>query len=579
MIAGVQETANGVPALPVQEDSAAHGGAGFKGLLESVIQKAAPPAQPGLGQLVENRSPDEPEQHRNTLRSETNLQTPAVGAVMTGAPSAPVPAANQRRMAGIETTLGDGPQRPGRVSGMPGGWVTGVISPDGAPNGQPNGVAPGIAPQPLPLQIDDGSTPADAKDSKNAASSAPAHRGQVEAPPSQMAALISDGVVPPDFERPVTLSVSKDQRTLQIESGGEGIYEEDGMTPTTDGEVSQHAEQLQGHATELQKMLPGIENQQFDPVSAVMKGNAAPLPAELHDANPCTVHAQGGDHAVGASNHQKQETGGSRNHGSHSEGSHICAEQERGTGFAIDKAESGGPCDPANDRKNGQIPASRRTDFAAPQGPAAGTTPDNYVSAAVTSTAAASAQFAAQGQAQRSPAGAAPPGPSLLRQPVPAHAATAGTLTAAAESPAEHSSAVVTAATMLQSYGKAEMRVTMQTQSLGPLELHAVLDGGRLGASISVVNREAHTLLSNSLASLQQSLIDRNLRVDHLSVLNASAGGGTNTGNSGGCDSGGQAHRKPNAPAWIFSRPAALRVVGRESAAAEVARGRLSVHA
>lgn len=79
---------------------------------------------------------------------------------------------------------------------------------------------------------------------------------------------------------------------------------------------------------------------------------------------------------------------------------------------------------------------------------------------------------------------------------------------------------VVSAASLIESQGKTEMRVSMQTEAMGALQLHAVLDGGRVGASISVVNHEAHTLLTNELPSLQQALTDQNVRLDHLTVIN-----------------------------------------------------------
>ncbi|HTV54666.1 MAG TPA: flagellar hook-length control protein FliK [Terriglobia bacterium] len=91
---------------------------------------------------------------------------------------------------------------------------------------------------------------------------------------------------------------------------------------------------------------------------------------------------------------------------------------------------------------------------------------------------------------------------------------------------------VINSASLMQSQGKTEMHVAMQTDTLGALQLHAVLDNGQLGASIQVVSHDAHTVLTNDLPALQQVLKDQNLRIDHLAVINSpmTSGAGAQNG-------------------------------------------------
>src|SRR5579875_1579343 len=571
MNAGVQQIVNGAPALPAQGDSPTRGGAGVKGLLDSVMQKAVPPGQPELPQPPVNRSPDKSEQHRKGPRAETNLQTPAMVVVVTGAPILPVPVTIPGQTAEVGMALENGAQRSGRASPVPGDLPAGLVPPGAAASVQPDGGAPGSASQPLPSQSGVRGSPADAKDFRNEVSPTPAPPQSVGTPARQVPELIAGGVLPTNLQWPAA-GAGNEQSAIQAESPGRGISEESGAMPAMSGvDASQEAEQ---HETVLKNAPAGMENRHFDPVAGSVKGNAAPLPTEPRDANSLSFHAQVEERAAVAANHQKQETGGSRDYGKNGEAPNTRAEQEHRAAFAIDKAESGPPRDPAGGVKSGQDAASRRADPAGPQGSRAGAAPGNSVTA--TGVAAASTEFVAQDQVQPSRANAAPQSAPVLHPSGPLHGATAGM--PAAENPADRAGFVTGAAAILQSHGKAEMRIALQTESLGPLELHAVLDGGRLGASISVLNHEAHTLLTNSLPSLQQVLTDRDLRVERLSVLNA-APGGTNTGNGGGFHSGGQTHPRPNAPAWVFIRPPTHRAEDRESVTAETLRGRLSVHA
>src|SRR5579862_980060 len=70
---------------------------------------------------------------------------------------------------------------------------------------------------------------------------------------------------------------------------------------------------------------------------------------------------------------------------------------------------------------------------------------------------------------------------------------------------------------------RGEMRVALQTDQLGSVELHARIVGDQLGAAITVERKDAHTILATELPALQQSLSEKQLRVEELSLLHGSA--------------------------------------------------------
>lgn len=115
-------------------------------------------------------------------------------------------------------------------------------------------------------------------------------------------------------------------------------------------------------------------------------------------------------------------------------------------------------------------------------------------------------------------AGSTPAAPA----PAPATAAALAAL-GAAYAPAGR---VVNAASLLQNGGQAEMRVELHTDTLGALELHTVLQGGKIGASINVQNPDARTLLASELPALHQALSNQNLHVENVSISTNTAGGG-----------------------------------------------------
>ena len=77
----------------------------------------------------------------------------------------------------------------------------------------------------------------------------------------------------------------------------------------------------------------------------------------------------------------------------------------------------------------------------------------------------------------------------------------------------------VSDAQILQASGHSEMRVAVQTDKLGAVELHARVAGDELGAAITVEKRDAHAALAVELPALQQALSEKQLRVEQLLLL------------------------------------------------------------
>jgi Flagellar hook-length control protein FliK len=70
-----------------------------------------------------------------------------------------------------------------------------------------------------------------------------------------------------------------------------------------------------------------------------------------------------------------------------------------------------------------------------------------------------------------------------------------------------------------------EMRVAMQTDLLGTIDLRAAIHQSTLTATIGVQRDDVQTLLANELPALQHALAEKNLQVAQISVLNHSGGG------------------------------------------------------
>lgn len=93
----------------------------------------------------------------------------------------------------------------------------------------------------------------------------------------------------------------------------------------------------------------------------------------------------------------------------------------------------------------------------------------------------------------------------------------------------------VSSARLTQQAGNAEMQVRLQTEALGPIDVHTIVKGNDLGASIHVEAHDTQVMMANELPRLEQALNDRSLRVQRLDVLQGSVSesqsGGTGPGN------------------------------------------------
>src|SRR5262249_45650012 len=117
---------------------------------------------------------------------------------------------------------------------------------------------------------------------------------------------------------------------------------------------------------------------------------------------------------------------------------------------------------------------------------------------------------------------------------------------------------MVNDAQLAQSATHSEMRIAMQTDRLGTVELRARVTGDEVGAAIAVEKRDAHAALAAELPALQQALSERHLRVEHLSLLQ----GGLHSSPG---DSGAQQQQQPERPR--MAQPAAF-VAAEQPAAA-----------
>ncbi len=92
----------------------------------------------------------------------------------------------------------------------------------------------------------------------------------------------------------------------------------------------------------------------------------------------------------------------------------------------------------------------------------------------------------------------------------------------------------VNAAQLTNAASESEMRIAMQTDKLGTIELHARVSGGEVGAAIFVEKRDAHAALAVELPALQQALSEKQLRVGQVVLTQGSlsATAGDTGGNS-----------------------------------------------
>jgi Flagellar hook-length control protein FliK len=86
--------------------------------------------------------------------------------------------------------------------------------------------------------------------------------------------------------------------------------------------------------------------------------------------------------------------------------------------------------------------------------------------------------------------------------------------------------AQVSQAHLFAGAGTTEMRISVNTDALGPIELQATSDKDRIGAVIAAAKPETQELLANELPTLHQALSERNLQVQQLTVSQGALAGG-----------------------------------------------------
>jgi hypothetical protein len=130
--------------------------------------------------------------------------------------------------------------------------------------------------------------------------------------------------------------------------------------------------------------------------------------------------------------------------------------------------------------------------------------------------------------------------PSFGAESAPSHSSILNAAQPAqdAPSPAPHTAVVtygadsasarfVTSAQLFAASSHSEMRVSLDSEKLGAIELRAHLSGDQIGAAILVEKREAHAALTVELPALQQALSEKQLRVDQISLLHGTLGAAT----------------------------------------------------
>jgi flagellar hook-length control protein FliK len=76
----------------------------------------------------------------------------------------------------------------------------------------------------------------------------------------------------------------------------------------------------------------------------------------------------------------------------------------------------------------------------------------------------------------------------------------------------------------------AEMHVELRSGSLGPMEVHAVVHEGSVGAEIHVESHAAHAILSAGVPSLERALGEQDLRVGNIAIYQDHGGAGMSDG-------------------------------------------------
>src|SRR5579883_1057685 len=141
----------------------------------------------------------------------------------------------------------------------------------------------------------------------------------------------------------------------------------------------------------------------------------------------------------------------------------------------------------------------------------------------------------------------------------------------------------VSDAQLAQSATHSEMRISMQSEKFGPIELHARVTGDEVGAAITVEKRDAHAALAAELPALHQALGEKQLRVEQVTLEQSST-----HFLAGDCGAGSPSHQQQarSTPQRGNAGSGPLRAivpasfgVSRDAEEGVNAQGRLSIHA
>ena len=211
-------------------------------------------------------------------------------------------------------------------------------------------------------------------------------------------------------------------------------------------------------------------------------------------------------------------------------------------------------------------------------------TPAPIQSANDASTIGASAIRADAIAAQSSPANASVTAASAEKSS--AGAELSGSLQTAAPSASAPSNsdtlpgAQISQAHLFGGAGGAEMRISINTDTLGPIELQATSEKDRIGAVIAAAKPETQELLTNELPTLQQALSERNVQIQQLTISQGALAGGM-SGRGGYSQSPDAWQRQAAANYWRSPSETASSTEDVPGAIVSVAAapGKLSVHA
>jgi hypothetical protein len=143
---------------------------------------------------------------------------------------------------------------------------------------------------------------------------------------------------------------------------------------------------------------------------------------------------------------------------------------------------------------------------------------------------------------------------------------------------ADGSNRMVSSAQLLAASGHSEMRIALDTEKLGPVELRARMTGDQLGAAILVEKHDAHAALAAELPILQQALNDKQLRIDQVALLHGTFS--SHTQDAGTHTKQDQSNpRHTSTSAWSSNGATPSFIASVEPKEIFDSHGRLSVHA